>query len=85
MRVSTILAAAAALATGAVDARIISVGLPKTIKAGETFSAEVTVLATQPRQELMIWGLSPYDYEWHNFPYPGSIGDEFARTNLYGE
>ncbi|KAL0934798.1 uncharacterized protein CTRU02_209389 [Colletotrichum truncatum] len=81
MHFSTVLTAAATLAAG-VEGYLYTVGLPKTIKPGDVFNATVTTGIMQPRQEVMIWGLTRYDREWNSGPYPGSIGTEFARTNL---
>ncbi|TDZ34469.1 hypothetical protein C8034_v010011 [Colletotrichum sidae] len=81
MRFSTFISAAATLMAG-VEGYLFSVGVPKTIKAGEVFNASVTAGSLGVRQDVMVWGYTRYDYEWNNFPSIGSVGNIFAKTNL---
>ncbi|GKT74985.1 hypothetical protein ColTof4_07408 [Colletotrichum tofieldiae] len=74
--------AVAALVTYAVEAKFEQIGVPKIIKAGEPFTAEVRVLAAQPSHDYMYWGVRKFDYEWNSFPSPGNVGNKFQKTDL---
>ncbi|GJC84349.1 hypothetical protein ColLi_07187 [Colletotrichum liriopes] len=74
--------AVAALVTYAVEAKFEQIGVPKIIKAGEPFTAEVRLLAAQPSHDYMYWGVRKFDYEWNSFPSPGTVGNKFQKTDL---
>jgi len=61
-----------ALATAGADAFLTRIGLPKTIKAGETFAAQVEVLSQQATyQQSIMFGYTPEDVYT---PSMGSLG-----------
>ncbi|GKT41509.1 uncharacterized protein ColSpa_01690 [Colletotrichum spaethianum] len=83
MRLSTLATTAVvALAPYAIEAKFEQIGVPKVIKPGEPFTAQVRVLAAQPSHDYMYWGVRKFDYEWNSFPSPGTVGGKFQKTDL---
>jgi hypothetical protein len=70
MRLLYLVSVTACLAiTGLVEARLNRLGIPQTIKAGESFTAVGEQALQQPRQQTMTWGITP------GAGYAGMIGN----------